>query len=189
MQGMNPLLEIFIEDVARLVKDEKEEEIVTKKVAERMRELLKEEDVIPEQFKLPNLDKYTLYPLYISPDNCFSIASAVWDVGQLTPVHDHGTWGVIGIIQGKEDKVHYEVSSNGGPLKKLMHRELRTGDVAICCTSEQDVHQVSCASQVPCVGIHVYGGNIGELKRHVYDPETSEKNAIITAWDPVPIRP
>lgn len=186
LKEMNPLLGKFIADVAQLVKEEKDEQIVTKKVAKRMEQFLDEKAVIPEAFKQPNPDKYTLYPLYIAPDNSFSIASAVWDVGQSTPVHDHGTWGVIGIVQGKEDEVHYEVSTKGEPLKKLMHRELHTGDVAVCCTSDQDVHQVSCASQVPCVGIHVYGGNIGEMKRHVYHPKTSEKRAVVTAWDPVP---
>ena len=162
LKEMNPLLGKFIADVAQLVKEEKDEQIVTKKVAKRMEQFLDEKAVIPEAFKQPNPDKYTLYPLYIAPDNSFSIASAVWDVG------------------------HYEVSTKGEPLKKLMHRELHTGDVAVCCTSDQDVHQVSCASQVPCVGIHVYGGNIGEMKRHVYHPKTSEKRAVVTAWDPVP---
>lgn len=186
MKEMNPLLGKFVEDVAKLVKVEKDEQIVTQKIAKRMEQLLREGDAIPEAFKQPNPHKYTLYPLYIAPDNSFSIASAVWDVGQSTPVHDHGTWGVIGIAQGKEDEVHYELSKNGGPLKKIMHRELHAGEVAVCCTSDQDVHQVSCASQVPCVGIHVYGGNIGEIKRHVYQPNTSEKKAVVTAWDPVP---
>ena len=67
-----------------------------------------------------------------------------------------------------------------------MHRELHTGDVAVCCTSDQDVHEVACASNVPTVGIHVYGGNIGELERHVYDKTTGEEKTVVTAWDPVP---
>ena len=38
----------------------------------------------------------------------FSIASAVWNVGQGTPVHGHETWGVVGIYCGVEVETRYE---------------------------------------------------------------------------------
>ena len=184
-QEMHPKLAEFIEIVDELVKQNGPEEVLTQKVAEHMKELIQDESVFPDAYKQPNPDKYTLYPVYVAPDNSFSIASAVWDVGQSTPIHDHGTWGVIGLIQGEEDEIHYEIPSGSAP-KKIMERKLQQGDVAVCCTSDQDVHEVACASNVPTVGIHVYGGNIGELERHVYDKTTGEEKTVVTAWDPVP---
>jgi predicted metal-dependent enzyme (double-stranded beta helix superfamily) len=46
-------------------------------------------------------------PLYIVPDNSWSMASVVWDVGQRTPVHSHETWGVVRISSGIGHEVHY----------------------------------------------------------------------------------
>jgi len=36
---------------------------------------------------------HVTYPLFIAPDDSWSMASVVWDVGQRTPVHSHETWG------------------------------------------------------------------------------------------------
>lgn len=185
VENMDPRLKSFIASIDQIVKTETDEQVITSKVAEEMKALMKHEGIIPEAYRKPNPTKYTLYPLYVAPDNSFSIASAVWDVGQSTPVHDHRTWGVIGIVQGEEYEAHYDFSPNTKPTK-VMERHLRKGDVAVCCTSDQDVHKVSCASSEPCVGIHVYGGNIGEIERGMYDLETGEVKTIVTSWDPVP---
>jgi predicted metal-dependent enzyme (double-stranded beta helix superfamily) len=188
VEDMYPVLKNFINDIEVIVQIGGEEAVVTKKVAERMKELLLVDGVIPDVYKQPNPNKYTLYPVYIAPDNSFSIASAVWDVGQSTPIHDHGTWGVIGIVQGKEHEIHYTLPS-GAPPVRIMERDLEKGEVTVCCTSDQDVHEVSCTSKEPCVGIHVYGGNIGEIERHIYDPVTGNKKTVVTAWDPIPFNP
>ena len=182
---LHPALKTFINGIEQVVEQGETEEVTTEKVAALMGKFLQEPAAIPENMKKPNSEKYTLYPLYIDEENRFSIASAVWDVGQSTPIHDHQTWGVIGIVQGKEDEVHYTIPTNGNPPELLERRVLQAGDVAVCCTSDQDIHQVSCASTIPCVGIHVYGANIGEIPRYMYDAATGEKKQVVTSWDPV----
>ncbi|MEH7524206.1 hypothetical protein V7149_13130, partial [Bacillus sp. JJ1503] len=108
---LHPALKSFIEYIDCLIKAKEDEKSITEKVANRMKEIMSIEGLIHEAFKKPNPNKYILYPIYVAPDNSFSIASAVWDVGQSTPIHSHGTWGVIGIIQGGEHEIHYDVSS------------------------------------------------------------------------------
>ncbi len=92
----------FIEQVDYIVKKEEDEVLITTEVAKVMKELLANNYTLPKKFTVPNKEKYVLFPLFVSADEAFSIASAVWDVGQTTPIHDHGTWGVIGIVQGTE---------------------------------------------------------------------------------------
>lgn len=181
-------MERFIREVEEIVSEGGDEYTITAKVAERLRELLREDGIVPREMMQPNPNKYVLYPLYVDPEERFSIASAVWNVGQATPVHDHGTWGVIGIVQGSEYEISYvkPAPDETRPLQKLAEKYLTPGDVIVCCTTDQDVHEVRCASDVPCVGIHVYGCNIGTAPRHVYNPETGERRTVVTAWDPVP---
>ncbi|MEH7524207.1 hypothetical protein V7149_13135, partial [Bacillus sp. JJ1503] len=80
---------------------------------------------------------------------------------------------------------HYDVSSGTAPVQ-INEQILKKGNVVVCCTSDQDVHKVSCATDEPCVGIHVYGDNIGEIERRVFDPDTGRSKKVITAWDPIP---
>lgn len=184
-ENMHPKLARFIEEVEDIINNNFSEEKTTNLVAEKMRNILEDSNIFPEAYKKPNPEKYTLYPVYIAPDNSFSIASAVWDVGQSTPIHDHGTWGVIGLIQGSEKEIHFELPISGKP-KPIQERHLNEGEVMVCCTTDKDVHRVFCTSEVPTVGIHVYGGNIGEIQRHMIDEETGKMHKVVTAWDPIP---
>ena len=135
----------------------------------------------------PHVDNYVLYPVWVAPDGAFSIAAAVWNVGQVTPIHDHGTWGVIGIYGGVEHEIRYELAGASGStrLTQLSEQDIPTGRVIVCCTSDHDIHRVSCGSNVPCVGIHVYGADIGRIPRHVYDPATGALRTFVSAWTPL----
>jgi hypothetical protein len=42
-------------------------------------------------------------------------------------------------------------------------------------------------SDEPTIGIHVYGGNIGTIRRPAYDPETGEKRWYASGWDEVTV--
>lgn len=177
-----PELKKFIEDLDRIVKKGGSEEYLTRNVADRVKELLAHKDILPSNLMQPNSEHYVMYPVYVAPDKSFSIASAVWDIHQQTPPHDHGTWGVIGIVQGAEHEIRYIPDDEGTKLVREGDHLLREGEVVVCCTSDQDLHEVSCASSVPCVGIHVYGGDIGVIERRMYNAETGEVKTFVSEW-------
>lgn len=136
---------------------------------------------VPAESRRPDPDHYVMYPLSVAGDGSYSIACAVWDVGQQTPIHDHGTWGVIGIMSGVEREIRYAVPSEGAPVR-LGERLLGAGRVTVCCTSDQDVHQVSADGSEACIGIHIYGADIGTLPRHAFDPESGQAREFISRW-------
>jgi predicted metal-dependent enzyme (double-stranded beta helix superfamily) len=57
------------------------------------------------------------------------------------------------------------------------------GQVTVCCTTDDDVHAVAAVGNEPTVGIHVYGGNIGTIRRRSYDPATGEARWFVSGWD------
>jgi predicted metal-dependent enzyme (double-stranded beta helix superfamily) len=129
---------------------------------------------------------HVTHPLYIAPDNSWSMASVVWDVGQRTPVHSHETWGVVGIYSGIEHEVRYlkPVAPTAGAALTPAGEELwEPGQVTVCCTTDDDVHAVAAVGNEPTVGIHVYGGNIGTIRRRSYDPATGEARWFVSGWD------
>lgn len=70
-------MQAFIDDVALVVGETDDEYEITKRVAERL----------PAEFTRPSNEHHVTYPLYIAPDDSWSLASVVWNVGQRTPVH------------------------------------------------------------------------------------------------------
>jgi predicted metal-dependent enzyme (double-stranded beta helix superfamily) len=131
----------------------------------------------------PDPERYVMYPLHVAEDGSFSIASAVWDVGQGTPVHGHETWGVVGIHSGVEVETRFvKPTEPDVPLVAEGTDEWGAGEVTVCCTTDDDVHQVRCGGDRPVVGIHVYGADIGTLPRRSYDPDTGAVHWFTSTW-------
>jgi 3-mercaptopropionate dioxygenase len=47
-------------------------------------------------------ERYRCHLLHVEQDGSFSVVAMVWRPGQATPVHDHVTWCVFGVLQGAE---------------------------------------------------------------------------------------
>jgi predicted metal-dependent enzyme (double-stranded beta helix superfamily) len=178
-------LDALVSDIAPVVRAGGAERTVTAEVADRLREALgRRLEVYPAMMR-PHADRYVMYPLYVAPDQSFSVASAVWNTGQRTPIHDHGVWGVVGIHSGSEHELRYQCPEllGTGPLTVIEENLFHPGDVTVCCTSDRDIHRVSCGSPMPCVGIHIYGGNIGTIRRRSYDEHTGKVSYFISRWE------
>jgi 3-mercaptopropionate dioxygenase len=179
-------LQTFIDDVGLVVSSTDDEYEITKRVAERLSDLLAGGYRLPPEVTRPSPAHHVTYPLYVAPDDSWSMASVVWDVGQRTPVHGHETWGVVGIYSGVEREVRYlkPVASTAGAALTPAGEELwEPGQVSVCCTTDDDVHAVAAVGNEPTVGIHVYGGNIGTIRRPSYDPATGEARWFVSGWD------
>ena len=60
---------------------------------------------------------------------------------------------------------------------------MKPGDVEILRPSEGDIHKVTNAlADRGSLSIHVYGGNIGAVKRFTFDPETGKPNLCISGY-------
>ena len=178
------ILAEFVEKVELAVTNSHDEHVVTAAVERALKELLMSGFELESRHTIPNEDHYVMYPVYIDPQERFSVASAVWNVGQSTPVHGHETWGVVGIYQGIENETRYVKPTSSDTPLRIKESDLRwtEGGVTVCCTTDDDIHEVSCGSDEPCIGIHVYGTNIGTLSRRKYDPETGAVDWFVSAW-------
>ena len=183
MTVQDATLASFIEELGDLVDRHPDEHELVELVADRLRATLAAGIDLPASVTKPGEARYVMYPLYVDPDGRFSIASAVWNVGQGTPVHGHETWGVVGIHSGVEHELSFvKPTTPGEPLVQDGEVSWTAGQVTVCCTTDDDVHQVECEGDVPCVGIHVYGADIGTLPRRSYQPDTGEVSWFTSTW-------
>jgi 3-mercaptopropionate dioxygenase len=109
--------------------------------------------------------------LYAEPDGSFSIVALVWRPGQVTPIHDHVTWCVFGVIQGMECEELFELDEQGACLVEAGYRVNRTGDVS-GFAPPGDIHRVRNAGELTAISIHIYGtdvSRIGSSVRRYYD--------------------
>lgn len=185
---MSEAMDRLIGEVREIVREGGTEEEITARVAERMKPALDAPDLLSLDQLMVKQGGFTLNRIHIELDESFSIGAGIWDVGQTTPVHDHGTWGVIGIYRGMEKEENFRregARAMKGSVRIVPDgfRLARAGDVFVCCTTDQDVHRVSCASDEPVVGIHVYGGDLAKIPRLKYDLDTGAVTVFNTGWD------
>jgi 3-mercaptopropionate dioxygenase len=124
---------------------------------------------LPDAFALTRSDRYAQYLLHCDPLERFSVVSFVWGPGQRTPVHDHTVWGLVGLLRGAERCDEY-AWTDGRPQPTGRSHLMEPGDIEAVSPSVGDWHRVSAAlPDRPSVSIHVYGANIGAVKRHRLD--------------------
>jgi 3-mercaptopropionate dioxygenase len=104
---------------------------------------------------------YRCHLLHAEPDGSFSVVAMVWRPGQATPIHDHVTWCVTGVIQGAEHEERYLVRSDGW-LEQDGTGDSGTGDVS-GLAPPGDIHRVRNLGSQTAISLHVYGTDISRL--------------------------
>jgi predicted metal-dependent enzyme (double-stranded beta helix superfamily) len=135
-------------------------------VAEQLRQHLPSPDVLTAEQRLGSPEGYRSHTLHVEPGGSFSIIAVVWQPGQLTRIHDHLTWCVIGVIQGVE---HEELFDRD--LNLIGSNDNQTGDVS-GFAPPGDIHRVHNTTDTTAISIHVYGTDItrtGSSVRRYYD--------------------
>jgi predicted metal-dependent enzyme (double-stranded beta helix superfamily) len=146
--------------------------------AKLLRELVAHDDWLPEEFAAPSPDSYRQYLLYCDPKERFSVVSFVWLPGHRTPIHDHTVWGLVGVMRGEELCEEYTAD-----LKLSGTHPVPAGAVDRVSPRIGDIHVVSnAAADRTAVSIHVYGANIGAVRRHVFDAATGRAKEFISGY-------
>lgn len=135
-------------------------------VADQLRRNLPTPEVLTAEQRLGSPDDYVGHTLHVEPDGSFSIVALVWRPGQVTRVHDHMTWCVLGVIQGVEHEELFD-----GDLNLVGRSANHVGDVG-GFAPPGDIHRVRNIGETTAISIHVYGTDItrlGSSARRYYD--------------------
>ena len=119
----------------------------------------------PEHFQSePN--HYARNLVYAAEGTGLSLYTLVWLPGQWTPVHDHGTWGVVGVVEGLLEEQNYMRLDPDQSSERHAGIELRRGglvllspgSVSTFVPNPDHIHKTGCAVDRPrCVSLHLYG--------------------------------
>ena len=103
-----------------------------------------------------------------------SLYALVWLPGQWTPVHDHGSWGVVGIVEGVlHERAYLRPDALAGRDEGIVMSEggsvaLSPGSVSSFVPNPDHIHVSGVpADAAPALTLHLYGRNMESF--HIYD--------------------
>jgi len=174
----------FVAEFTRLAEKKGDDEKVMLDAGSKLLgDLIKHDDWLPDECAQPHPQFYQQYLLYCDPLERFSVVSFVWGQGQKPPVDDHMVWGMVGMMRGAETCRRFEISGGGKPMSVSETAKLLPGEVDRVSPTVGDIHEVANAfDDRVSISIHVYGANIGAVKRHVFDAATSIDKPFVSGY-------
>ena len=175
----------FVADLSDLLDRTRDEVVILREGAALLSHLVAADDWLPEAQSQPDPTRYQQYLLHRDPVGRFSVVSFVWGPGQATPVHDHTVWGLVGVLRGAELSQAYSQHGEALAAAGEVHR-LEAGQVEAISPTVGDIHRVANAfNDRVSISIHVYGADIGTVRRSTYDAEGKPK-AFISGYADLP---
>lgn len=133
------------------------------RVGEALKGLLLHPEFLEPRFRGEEADTYAQHVVHVHPEGRYSIVSLVWKPGQMTPVHDHVCWCVVGVLIGTEYETRYELAPGGHELVEAEATRHGPGSVAVVVPPEPNIHRVHNVGTGTAISIHVYGADIAKL--------------------------
>ena len=128
-------------------------------------------------------DHYARNAIHAADDGGPSLYALVWTPGQWTPVHDHGTWGVVGIVEGVlEERNHIRTDHTADVDEGIVLARggvilLAEGTVTTFVPNPDHIHKTGVPeSRARVVSLHLYGRAMNSF--HVYDVDAGTRRLI-----------
>lgn len=172
----------FVADVEAVVAAETDPHCVAAEVERRLQHLLQTHDLLTPAQRCANPDKYCANLVAVAPSGKFSVVALVWLPGQITAVHDHICWCVVGVLEGLEceQRFHLLASAQGERWLAPGATEMMThGMTAALVPPAENIHRVSNAGDALAISLHVYGADLNGIASH---------SSINECFDALPVR-
>ena len=139
----------FITDVQHILADAGPDEAALQRIATRMATFVRDASGDERATNTPTGNIHEgreaqSGPLY-QDDSGLTLVRARFGPEALTPIHNHGSWGVIGVYQGRDRyQLWRRLDDGSGPgeaaVELVEERVLEVGDVVILPPPPQDIH-------------------------------------------------
>lgn len=144
--------------------------------AQGLQKLLGNDYLFEKHFIRALRDGYTDGNVYESPEHGFIVQVFGWAPGVQTPVHDHQTWGVMGVYQNQLKITEYGLKKTEHPgvfdINPTQEYLAERGSISYVLAPEDEIHHIQNVSEHYSVSIHVYGKKIEDY--HIYDLEEGQ---------------
>ena len=165
----------FIEDVQRIMSSGNNRPTIVEQIEPLLQRVMLRDDLLQESLKMEMGDGRYSYTFFRMEDESLAITAPAFLPGRPTPVHDHLTWGVIGVYSGQQKTTRYlridHEESKGAAELELYSDEVLTRGATYPLLPPDDIHRIEALGDDPGISIHVLGTDLRHQKRHVFNPE------------------
>ncbi len=141
------------------------------RVVPAMQKLLSNQQLLNRDFVRALMDGHTDGRVYTSPVNRFFVQVFVWPPGCKTPIHDHNTWGVMGVYHNKlkvsEFAADYTYEPGRFDLELKDQYVADRGMISVLTCPDDEVHHIENPTEDYSYSIHVYGDELNDT--HSFD--------------------
>jgi predicted metal-dependent enzyme (double-stranded beta helix superfamily) len=158
---LEDILDTFHDDISRL-------EAITPLV----RKLLVSSYWLQMKYKPPSADTgWSVNFLYREYEFPLTVQMVAWAPGQISTIHNHGTWGIVALVGGQErNRLWRRTPSPDHPdrIEATSELMLKPGDVV--ALTRNAIHSVEPLGNEPTISFNLYG-QTDYSNRFVFDPE------------------
>jgi predicted metal-dependent enzyme (double-stranded beta helix superfamily) len=128
--------------------------------------------------QIPTLDPnpktgWEVLTLYDEPFFPLTVQLVAWTPGMTSPIHNHGCWGLVALLSGKEKNTFWKRSPTSefpNRIESVGDRLLTPGD--ILCLMLDAIHHVEAISNEPTISFNLYG-ETNYNQRFEFDPKSN----------------
>lgn len=110
---------------------------------------------------------------YQNDDGSLNIYGVLFRPGHPTPVHDHVTWGIIGVYSGQQRTTRYRRLDDGstpGRCTVEPHSDdILTHGATYPLLPPHDIHRIEVVGAQDGLSIHVLGADLKRQRRRIFD--------------------
>lgn len=190
---METVVRRFIDDVKQILAETEASEVDLHALAERMGEFVCEPVIRNARAGLlDRAEGATMYrdvgrrsEVVYTDETGLTLVRSRFDPQEPTPIHSHGTWGVIGVYAGRDRHQSWSRRDSGtgaghAEVEMLEQRILMPGDVELIPYPPQDIH-VQQGDGEPAFEFVLFGKNAMVIPRLIFDPINQEAREVIPA--------
>jgi predicted metal-dependent enzyme (double-stranded beta helix superfamily) len=163
-------------DLEDILKQENSDRRRLEAIMPLVRKLLNNNTWLLTDYDLPDPDLgWSVTTLYDEPDFPLTVQTVAWSPGQISPIHNHGTWGLVALISGQEKNIFWQENHpSDSTLEIEMVGELVISPGDIISFLPNTIHQIEALGEEPTVSFNLYGETDYE-RRFEFDPVHSTK--------------
>lgn len=147
----------FLTDLEDLLETHPSDQDFFQSVRPLVRRLLTSSNWLQFEFLEPDpATGWSVLMLYDEPDFPLTIQTVVWNPGIVSPIHNHGTWGVVAILSGQEKNRFWKAKEDAdASLDSVGELILNPGEIITFLPNS--IHSVEAIGDEPVISFNLYG--------------------------------
>ncbi len=176
-------IDTFIREVKQILAERGSSDDGLNQIAARMKDLARHPELAGDE-PMGNIHTGSQSkPLYMD-DSGLILVRARFGPEAMTPIHSHGSWGVIGVYQGRDQYQVWRRLDDGtgagdAKVELVEERILEPGDAVVLPPPPQDIHAQRGYGGEATYEYVLFGANTMILPRLYFDPSQDSAQEVL----------